>query len=61
MKSNEFIRMLKKDGWTVKRQSGSHLIFVHPVKKETLVVPYHGAKEVGRKLCLKILKKAGLF
>jgi predicted RNA binding protein YcfA (HicA-like mRNA interferase family) len=61
MKSREFVRILQKDGWTIKRQTGSHLIFIHPIKKEVLVVPYHEAKEVGRKLCLKILKKAGLL
>jgi predicted RNA binding protein YcfA (HicA-like mRNA interferase family) len=32
MKSSEFLRILKQDGWYVLRQSGSHMIMKHPVK-----------------------------
>ena len=60
MKSSELIRVLQQDGWKFKRQKGSHLIFIHSIKAGTLIVPYHGGKEVGKRLCLKILKKAGL-
>ena len=60
MKYSELIRLLKKDGWYAVRQSGSHMIMVHPVKKGQLTVPNHGAKEIGRGLELKIKKDAGL-
>jgi len=60
MKSNEFVRMVKKDGWIIERQTGSHIIFSHPVKKGFLVVPGHGAKEIGRGISSKLLKQAGL-
>ena len=59
MKSSELIRKLKKDGWFVLRQSGSHLIMKHPVKPGQLVVPDHGSSEVGKGLENKILKDAG--
>jgi mRNA interferase HicA len=58
MKSNELIRLLLRDGWYVIRQSGSHMIMIHPVKKGQLVVPNHGSAEVGKGLEKKILKEA---
>lgn len=61
MKSNELKRLLEKDGWKIKRQSGSHAVYIHVNKKGILVVPLHGAKEVGKGLATKILKQAGLI
>ena len=60
MKSSELVRLLKKDGWYVLRQSGSHMIMVHPSKKGQLVCPAHGSQEVGKGLEKKIKKDAGL-
>ncbi|HQV99750.1 MAG TPA: type II toxin-antitoxin system HicA family toxin [Bacteroidia bacterium] len=60
MKYNEFLRLLKKDGWYVQRVEGSHHIMAHPIKKGTLTVPIHGSKEIGKGLANKILKAAGL-
>ena len=60
MKSNELIRLLKKDGWFVVRQSGSHMMMQHPVKRGQIVVPNHGSQEVGKGLEKKIKKDAGL-
>lgn len=60
MKSSELNRLLRKDGWYVDRQSGSHMIMKHPTKKGQLVVPDHGSNEVGKGLANKILKMAGL-
>ena len=54
MKSSELLRILLKAGWTIKRQSGSHMILEHPLKIE------HGSKEVGKGLEMKIRKLAGL-
>jgi predicted RNA binding protein YcfA (HicA-like mRNA interferase family) len=48
VKSSELIRLLKKDGWFVIRQSGSHMIMKHPVKKGQIVCPDHGGHEVGK-------------
>ncbi|MFZ4520107.1 MAG: type II toxin-antitoxin system HicA family toxin [Bacteroidales bacterium] len=51
---------MTRDGWYVFRQSGSHMIMRHPEKDGQLVVPNHGASEVGAGLQNKILKDAGL-
>lgn len=59
MKSSELLRILLKAGWTIKRQSGSHLILEHPLKNEQIVFPNHGSKEVGKGLEMKIRKLAG--
>lgn len=48
MKSSELVRLLKKDGWLVVRQTGSHMIMEHPIKTGQIVCPYHGSHEVAR-------------
>ncbi len=50
MRPGELIRLLKKDGWFVVRQSGSHMIMEHPVKKGQIVCLNHGSHEVGKGL-----------
>ena len=60
MKSSELVRLLKKDGWFIVRQTGSHMIMEHPIKKGKVVCPYHGSPEVGRGLEKKIKKDAGI-
>lgn len=60
MKYNELHRLLKKEGWLNERQSGSHIILVHPNKKEKLTVPNHSSKEVKKGLLKAILKQAGI-
>ena len=58
MKSSELVRMLKKDGWFVERQSGSHLIMLHPKKVNQLTVPFHASKEMKKGTLNSILKDA---
>lgn len=60
MKTSELIRLLQRDGWIVVSQAGSHKKYEHPTKKGQIIVPDHGAKEVGKGLAFKILKQAGL-
>jgi len=60
MKSSELVRLLKKDGWFVVRQTGSHMIMEHLTKKGQIICPYHGSHEVGKGLEKKIKKDAGL-
>jgi mRNA interferase HicA len=60
MKSSELVRLLKKYGWYVVRQSGSHMIMEHPTKTGQIVCPYHGSHEVGKWLEKKIKKIAGI-
>jgi len=60
MKSSELVRLLKKDGWFAERQTGSHTIMEHAIKKGQIVCPYHGSHEVGKGLEKKIKKVAGI-
>jgi mRNA interferase HicA len=60
MKSSELLRLLKKDGWFVVRQSGSHVIMEHPIKNGQIVCPFHGSHEVGKGSEKKIKKDAGI-
>jgi predicted RNA binding protein YcfA (HicA-like mRNA interferase family) len=50
----------KKDGWTLKAQSGSHKQFIHPVKQGKVTVADHGKKEIPPGTLNSILKQAGL-
>ena len=54
MKSSELLRLLKKDGWFVVRQSGSHVIMEHPIKNGQIVCPFHGSHEVCKGLNKKL-------
>lgn len=59
MKSNEFIREIKKKGWLFDRQGkGSHEIYIKNGKQVS--VPNHGAKELGKGLEMKLRKEMGL-
>jgi len=60
MKSRELFKLLAKDGWVEKRQTGSHVIMVHPIKEGEIVAPFHGAKEVKTGTLNAILKQAGI-
>ncbi len=60
MKSSELVRLLKKDGWVIVRQKGSHLIMQHLVKGNQLTVPFHAVKEVKKGLLNSILKDANI-
>lgn len=57
--SKEILQILIKDGWTVKRQRGSHLQLEHPIKKGKITVP-HPEKDLKPKTVSTILKQAGL-
>lgn len=48
---------MEKRGWVLKRIAGSHHIFVHPDKAETISVPVHGNKDISTGLFLSLLKK----
>lgn len=57
MKDKELLRLLKQNGWEVKRINGSH----HIIQKgdQTEVIPVHG-KDVPTGLLNAILKRTGL-
>jgi predicted RNA binding protein YcfA (HicA-like mRNA interferase family) len=58
MKSSELNRLILKNGWKLLRQSGSHIIY----EKDNIVytASFHGSKEVGKGLEMKIKKEMGL-
>ncbi len=40
MDSRKVIQLLEKNGWKLKRTTGSHHHFVHPTKKGLVTVPH---------------------
>lgn len=60
MKSSAFLRILKRDGWYVISQKGSHVKMKHPVKKGIIIFPNHGSQELGKGLEMKLRKLAKL-
>lgn len=58
MKYNEFHRLIKRNGWLVIRQSGSHVIYEKGDRRYP--VPNHGSKEIPEPLRLKIVREMGL-
>ena len=58
MKSSEFHRIIKRNGWRHIRTEGSH--YIYEKNGRTYPVPYHGAIEMGEGLRKKIIKELGL-
>lgn len=56
-KPREVVSILKKLGFLEKRQSGSHLIMLHPSKHKILPVPIH-PKDIKKGLLKGIIKQA---
>mgnify|MGYP001556687590 FL=1 len=52
-------RLLEQNGFVFTRQSGSHAIFKHPVKKLRVVLPMH-SRDIPKGTLHAILKDAGL-
>ena len=59
LSAREVIRPLKRNGFLLERQSGSHAVYRHPDGRRT-TVPIHGKRDLGRGLLRRILKDAGL-
>ncbi|MDI6734631.1 MAG: type II toxin-antitoxin system HicA family toxin [bacterium] len=54
----ELVKKLKRLGWSVDRQKGSHVMMVKEDYPYTLSIPQH--KELGMGILKKIIKQAGL-
>lgn len=54
----EVVKKLKKAGWKVSRQKGSHVMMVKDDYPYTLSIPQH--KELGIGILSKLTKQAGL-
>lgn len=57
IKPQKLIKILEKFGFVVRRQTGSHIILRHPVRRNFTVVPMH-ARNIKRALLFGILKQA---
>jgi len=60
MKCSELLRILRKDGWYVISQKGSHLKLGHSTKTNRIIFPNHGSQEMGKGLEKRILMEAGI-
>jgi predicted RNA binding protein YcfA (HicA-like mRNA interferase family) len=60
LKYRDVTKLIEQDGWYLKRSSGSHHIYKHPSKPGTVVVAYHGAKDLPEGTVKSILRQAGL-
>ncbi len=56
MKHRDLIKLLKRNGWSFKRDGGNHDIYTNGTKNEP--IPRH--KEINEKLAQAIIKKHGL-
>jgi predicted RNA binding protein YcfA (HicA-like mRNA interferase family) len=52
--------MLRRDGWYLDRQTGSHRQLCHPTKPHTATVNGHEGDTIAHKLVSSIRKQAGL-
>jgi predicted RNA binding protein YcfA (HicA-like mRNA interferase family) len=60
MNSKQVCKLLKNDGWVIKKQVGSHAQFVHPTKPGKVTVAMHGKEEIPPKTLKSIFRQAGL-
>ncbi|MHB9146140.1 MAG: type II toxin-antitoxin system HicA family toxin [Symbiobacteriia bacterium] len=59
MNGKELVKVLERNGWTVRRIRGSHHIMVK-LGCPTIPVPVHGAKDLPAGLIKAIMKEAGI-
>ncbi len=58
--ARKVVRALKRVGFVEDRQSGSHLMMIHPVTGARTVVPVHAGRSIKEPLLRAILRDAGL-
>ncbi len=59
MTAEQMIKLLRKNGFDVVSQKGSHVKMYNPTSGKTTIVPKH-TKDLGKGLEQAILKQAGL-
>jgi predicted RNA binding protein YcfA (HicA-like mRNA interferase family) len=60
MNAKQIERIIRKDGWVLKSQKGSHQQYVHPTKKGKVTLALHGKREITIKTVRSIFKQAGI-
>ena len=58
-KVRDILKLLKKDGWTMKRMRGDHRQFGHKEKRETVTVNGKPSDDLSQELLNSIWKQAG--
>lgn len=58
MKSSEFHKLVRKNGWKYLKAEGSH--YIYEKNGKIYPVPYHGAKELGKGLEMKMRREMGI-
>lgn len=56
----DFIRIIQRKGWILKRINGSHHIFAHPLKQEIISVPVHKNEDLKIVLLRKLMQIADI-
>lgn len=54
------IKILEQSGFMLKRSKGSHQLYYNPVTNKTVIVPFHGGKDMKKGTFLAVLKQAGI-
>ena len=60
LSGKEFIKLLEKRGWAVKRIKGSHHIYIKENNPARISVPIHGNKPLKMGLLKHFMKVAGI-
>ena len=55
----KIIKILRRNGFILRKQKGSHLIFKHSQTEKRVIVPLHN-KDLPKGTFLSILKQAGI-
>lgn len=58
LSGREVVKAFEKDGWTLARQRGSHMVLIKPGEMATLSVPDH--KEVARGTLRSLIRSSGM-
>jgi predicted RNA binding protein YcfA (HicA-like mRNA interferase family) len=58
--AEDLLRALRRDGWLVDRQRGSHVRLWHPEKTRLVTVAYHAGRIIKPKTLESILEQAGM-
>jgi len=60
MKVREVLRLLRREGWVLVRQRGSHRQFLHPDKPGAVTVAGHPGDDLARGTLRSILRQAAI-
>lgn len=56
----DMLRVLRRDGWTIRTVNGSHHQHVHPTKPGKVTVPVHGSRNLSIAVVRSIMTQASL-